>query len=320
MYTIDDLKPQVHVTDDAVECPVAGCARTVARQRKRFVASPEYLCPEHGIFISPSTFEYAESRRNFPLIDDSDWDLLHTRIAADKRETHRLARERSEDAVTYNAFRSIERAGRLPEFLTDMLDREQQSVELVYWSYCLSDGGTLPLLDVARATFGERPRRGSEPDLIAITPTDLVFIEVKLTSSNETTPSRVEALQGYATGADRWYEEVFASDPYTVAVDMKKYELMRFWLLGSWMARRMGVRFSLVSLTREIQDMDLDERVAPLLRQSDEREFFRWPWESVAGFAARDASTKRVSEYLWSKSVGYDGNGVLQPMLHQIVY
>lgn len=320
MYRLNDLKDHIRITADTVECPVRGCSNHVLRQRSRFVAKPEFLCPDHGIYISPSTHEFSDVRRNFPLIGDADWRLLHETISVDKRETHRLARERSEDAVTYNAFRSIEREGRLPELIEMLTDRPQESVELVYWSCSLRCGGLLPLLQEARSVFGERPDRGSEPDLIAMTPTDLVFIEVKLTSGNETRPSRPEVLPVYQSAEHGWYEQVFRREAAHVAVVSRRYELMRFWLLGSWMARHTGRRFTLISLTREIQDMDLEEQFAPLIFQDEDRLFARWPWEAVAGFAEGDPSTACVSEYLWSKSVGYDGSGRLQPMLHHIVY
>jgi hypothetical protein len=320
MYRIEDLKPHLGVTDTTVECPVRGCWNVVPRQRGSFVATRDYLCPDHGIFISPSTFEYADVRCNFPLIDDADWDLLHSQISVDKRETHRLARERSEDAVTYNVFRSIERARRLPELCRLFTGTEQTSVELVYWSHSLSDGELLRLLQQARQAFFERSAGGSEPDLIAITPTDIVFIEVKLTSGNETTPSRPETLDLYHSAEDGWYDQVFSLDPYAVAITARKYELMRFWLLGSWMAERAGKRFTLISLTRGKQDTDLEERVVPLLRQNDGRAYAHWSWEAVARFAEDHKSTRPVSAYLRSKSVGYDASGTLQKMLHEIAW
>lgn len=320
MYRLEDLKRHIQVTDERVECPVVGCSNLVSRQHRRFSTSPAFLCARHGIYVSPSTFQYIDVRRNFPLIDDSDWTMLRETIAGDKRETHRLARERSEDAVTYNAFRTMEREGRLAELVEMLTDRPQESAELVYWSCSLSHGGLLPLLEDARRAFGERSDRGSEPDLIAVTPTDLVFIEVKLTSGNQTRPSRPEVLPVYQGAEDGWYGQVFRRDASHVAVVARKYELMRFWLLGSWMARRTDRRFTLVSLTREIQDMDLEEQFAPLIVQDEDRVFARWPWEAIADFAQGDPATAAVSEYLWSKSVGYDGSGMLQPMLHHIVY
>lgn len=315
MYRIEDLKAKLDVAETMVSCPVAGCRERVARQRRVFRTLPAFLCPEHRIYISPTTFEYADARRNFPLIDQPDWRLLRDEIASEKRESHRLGRERSEDAVTYNAFRTIERSGGLPDLLGFLTRRRQPSAELAYWSYSVPDKGTVPSLDAARRAFHEVPARGSEPDLIAITPTDLVFIEVKVTSSNATVPSRPEALSHYETAEDGWYHRMFKVDPDTVARIHRKYELMRFWLLGSWMAEQACKRFTLVSLTRDGQDAALETEFASVIRQTDDCTFAHWSWEAIADWASGEPATVAVSEYLRSKSIGYNASGILQRML-----
>lgn len=320
MYAFEDLKYRVPLWDAEVACPVAGCENRVPKQRSHFVASSQFMCAEHGIYVSPSTFEYADVRRNFPLVDDADWDLLITQIAANKRETHRLARERSEDAVSYNCFRTVERSGLLPDLVAWMVGSPQAAAKMIYWSHDLEASGTMPLLSDARRAFGELEGRGSEPDLIVSTPTDLVFIEVKLASGNNTKPSRPEVLPQYRASAHGWYDRVFASPPEAVAIAAQKYELMRFWLLGSWMAAQVGTRFTLVSLTRGIQDMDLESRFAPFINQSDGRRFLRRSWEEVAEWTLRDGSTRSVAEYLGSKTVGYDSAGRLQRMLAMTDY
>jgi hypothetical protein len=43
----------------------------VKRQRNAFRTTDEFLCPEHHIYISPSTFEYSDSRfQRKPALDD----------------------------------------------------------------------------------------------------------------------------------------------------------------------------------------------------------------------------------------------------------
>jgi hypothetical protein len=315
MYSLNDLKQRRTVTETTVECPVAGCANIVLRQRGHFATASDFLCPNHRIYISPSTLQYKDRRCNFPLVDDADFELLWTDICGVKREKQRLARERSEDAITYNVFRSIERAGRLPALIERLTGRPQQTADLVYWSYSMPDRDVLPLLGAARVAFGERLNRGSEPDLIAITPKDVVFIEVKVTSGNATRPSRPDALRRYEAAENRWYDEVLAADAHTVAEVHRKYELMRFWLLGSWMAKQAEKRFALISLTCGAQDPKLEAEFSPLLKETDNRRFAHWSWEAIAGWAADDPATAGVSEYLWSKSVGFDSDGRLRPML-----
>ncbi len=217
MYSLSDLKSRVSVRRDTVECPVRGCITNVSRQRGRFVTTREFQCPYHGIFISPSTFEYGDPRRNFPLIAEEDWLLLTEQIAADKRETHRLGRERSEDAVTYNAFRSLERAGAMPRVLEALTGRPQASAWLTYWSHSLLDGRLLPTLEDARRAFEVRVDHGSEPDLIIETPSELIFVEVKVASGNNTTCRQAAPLHRYATRENGWYDRVFSADIEAVA-------------------------------------------------------------------------------------------------------
>jgi len=40
------------------------------------------------------------------------------------------------------------------------------------------------------------------------------------------------------------------SDFNAIALKDKKYELVRFWLLGTWLAEQEGLEFRLVNLTR----------------------------------------------------------------------
>ena len=58
MFGARDLKAKISVTDTKVDCPVKGCHEAIKRQRKYFRREPQYQCPSHGIYISPSTFEY----------------------------------------------------------------------------------------------------------------------------------------------------------------------------------------------------------------------------------------------------------------------
>ena len=49
-------------------------------------------------------------------------------------------------------------------------------------------------------------------------------------------PSSKDPLvkEKYVKSGLGWYQNVFASDFDVLALDYKKYELLRFWLLGSW--------------------------------------------------------------------------------------
>jgi hypothetical protein len=83
------------------------CSEKVERQSGFFTREERFKCPKHNIYISPSTFEYQSELDNLLWKDKADLDLLK-RIKSVKREC-RIARDNSEDAVTWNVFRFLEK-------------------------------------------------------------------------------------------------------------------------------------------------------------------------------------------------------------------
>jgi hypothetical protein len=121
MYDARSLKPQILVSEAEVECPVKGCSGRVPRQRKFFRAAPAFQCPEHEITISPSTFEHASEWNNLLWKEEQDKALLQG-ITTCKRES-RMARENSEDALSWNVFRYLEKQGFLSLILSSVIGR-----------------------------------------------------------------------------------------------------------------------------------------------------------------------------------------------------
>jgi hypothetical protein len=121
VYDFDELKNEIAIGATTVECPIRGCPHRVASQRKEFMKEERFRCPEHRIVISPSTFEYDREEDNLLCRDATDLALLE-RIRRVKRES-RMARDNSEDAATWNVFRSLEKAGALHGTLGWCLDR-----------------------------------------------------------------------------------------------------------------------------------------------------------------------------------------------------
>ena len=91
--------------------------RTEAKVFKRL---EEFKCPEHGIFVSPSTFEYQNRLENLLWKDTLDQDLLFNGVFGFKRETEKIARDNSEDAVPWNVFRYLEKQKLLSGFLSSL--------------------------------------------------------------------------------------------------------------------------------------------------------------------------------------------------------
>ena len=320
MHGLDDLKPQLRVTDATVECPVLGCEQTVARQRNHFTWAESFVCPEHSICISPSTWEYESEADNLLWCSPADLALLEA-IKRDKREG-RLRRDNSEDAVTFNVFRYLERRPEvLAAVLEDMAGEEATDAQLVYWSHHAGSDEQWEPLNRARRTFGEVVAQGSEPDMIVISDGTLFFIEAKLNATNATVAPSLRAQKKYLTGADAWFCRVLSGDWDTVAVTGRRYELMRFWLLGTWLAAGLGLDFRLVSLLTagSIRRTPLDPFSAYAV-QSDARRFGLHSWEQIwqtaSRTAQRDADWQRLERYFLTKSIGYGSDHRLRPAFH----
>jgi hypothetical protein len=312
MLGVEELKEKIEITETTVECPVKGCSEEVERQRERFKKENRFRCPTHGIFISPSTFEYPSELDNLLWKEEPDLELLD-RIRGKKRES-RMARDNSEDALSWNVFRFLERNGLVEGFLGSITGTSSESAEVIYWSFSQSENVGWSLLDRARREFGERIQRGSEPDIIIKTDNALFFVEAKLTSGNETTPSDSSKTKKYKTGGDNWFSEVFHSDYETVAIAEKKYELLRFWLLGTWMAEQQDLESYLMNLVLSEREMDIEAIFGRHIRENQRRKFLRVTWEAIHEYISKTGPSRNkeiMMRYFRNKTTGYR-NGRLQ--------
>lgn len=321
MHGLNDLKPEFRLTEKNIECPVRGCATTVVRPRRGDdLRSSTFACQACGVFISPSTFEYEDENDNLLWKESHDSKLLSA-IKASKAEVKRLTRERSEDAVSWNVFRCFHRSGRIGEMLRHFDGSvDSSNIETIFWSYSDTQKAPWSPLLEARVMFGEAPsvdqaalgKRVSEPDLAFVTRDHLIFVEAKFGSGNATSGNlkqverRIENPKGYIVGADGWYDNIFESG-YTSVVKDQKYELMRFWLLGSWIAKKLNRKFLLVNLVRKEYEQKIEEDFGKHIRQSDQRRFARWAWESLGPLLRGDDNreSKQLHEYLAQKTIGF---------------
>jgi len=311
LYGKQNLKDTIAINDRTVECPVKNCRCVVERQRHNFRREDRFMCPDHHIYISPSTFEYSNVKENLLWQSSVDLDFLKDVIKV-KREC-RMARDNSEDAVTWNIFRYLETSGQLNGLLSQIIQTTCHLSELIYWSYSAKDRGVWSELKKARHAFGENPKSGSEPDLIAVTDKTLLFVEAKLTATNNTQSKHTG--QQYMHGGNGWYKHVFRSDFDTVAVQAKKYELLRFWLFGSWMAKEMNRDFYLLNIVLSKRDQDIEERFLPHAITNDQRHFKRITWETLYEYIVNHAPTSQKKEtlkaFFENKTTGYKA-GIIQ--------
>jgi hypothetical protein len=315
MYSFKELKNQIEITETTVECPVKNCDTKVERQRKDFKREERFLCEKHKIYISPSTFEYVNYQDNLLWKDYDDIQLLEF-IFKSKRES-RISRERSEDALTWNVFRYLDKINELIEWCSGFVKKRVSYANIIYWSHCKNTKGTYPLLKEAREEFGEANNRGSEPDLIIETDEALFFIESKLLASNKTNPTNPNDTKKYLSGGNEWFNEVFKSDYSDIICD-SKYELMRFWLLGTWMASKTEKDFSLVNLVPIFMEEEIETNFGKHIIQNEQRKFYRLTWENMFSYIDlkyRTDDEKILSDYLLNKTIGYNANGKLSRAL-----
>ncbi|HNT90476.1 MAG: hypothetical protein BWY08_00755 [Bacteroidetes bacterium ADurb.Bin174] len=315
MYGIKDLKQIINnITQTTVECPVKDCSCIVERQHRSFRREARFMCPEHKIYISPTTFEYDSKIDNLLWQNKVDLELLEE-IKKAKRES-RIERDNSEDSLTWNVFRYLENTNQLASLLSHFGHVSHFDADLIYWSYSLKLKGPWQELKRARYEFGESQARGSEPDLIALTDKSLYFIEAKLTATNNTSPSDKNNRKKYLTGGNGWYKQVFRSDFDTVAIQAKKYELFRFWLLGSWLAKEINRNFCLINIVLSERDKDIEERFIPhIIQVEGQRQFKRITWEGIYDYIVKNAPDSQdkqlMVKYFHNKTIGYK-YGILQ--------
>jgi hypothetical protein len=313
MFGASDLKGSIEVTEISVECPVRDCKTIVPRQRGEFQCSKDFFCLKHGIYISPSTFEYYTYTDNLLWKDETDLDLLQ-KVALVKRES-RIARDNSEDALTWNVFRFLEKEKLLSNYLSKLSNIEERNLEVIYWSYSQSELTAWSKLVQARREFERNPAKGSEPDIIIKSDKTLFVIEAKFNAGNNTVLGSKDPLvkEKYVNGGFGWYQNVFKSDFEALAVNYKKYELLRFWLLGSWMAQHQDLNFILINLVPSEREKDIETQFKKHILEDTNRTFLRSTWEGIYSFiqesAIEKAGKKLVLEYFRNKTMGYNPEG-----------
>lgn len=313
MFGYKDLKEHILVTNSTVECPVKCCIEKVARQRIKFRKEDIFKCPKHNIYISPTTFEYECEKDNLLWTASDDLDLLN-QIKKVKRES-RMARDNSEDAVTWNIFRFLEKEHLTEPVFSSILGTPINSPQIIYWSYDQTNKKQWTLLNQARKEFGETIKRGSEPDIIIKTDKQLLFIEAKLTATNNTSPTDKTNSNKYESGGNNWFTKVFNSDYQTIAIQEQKYELLRFWLLGTWLANLEKLDFYLLNLVLSKNEIEIESIFKNLIHESLSRQFKRITWEeiytNILNSGISNSDQQNLINYFKNKTIGYDAEGTL---------
>jgi hypothetical protein len=267
--------------------------------------------------VSGSTYSYPQTRRN--IIASAD--LFATRLIGHpfKYESHRLGQENSEDALTWNVFRSLQEAGELHEIARWITGQDIPTEPFLFlWGIGLHQDTFKPwdLLIEARERFESNlpvSRPLTEPDIALLLPGRyLVLIEAKFTSPNTfytngprkdaSSLTKAELLNLYRDRDLRILDWEMA-----MASERVYYQLWRNMVFAEWMAGRdqKSTRAYHVSLTRAGSENDSCDHFREMVRPEYRDRFVHIAWEDIYYQCARDnRRLERLQRYLETKTAG----------------
>lgn len=319
-YGIDEIDPLVDLTSDeprTIRCYVRGCRHELRAPTRKIRGD---VCPDHGIRCHCSsagaTYSYPDARRN--IIASAD--LFAQRIVGHgfKFESHRLGLERSEDAVSWNVFRSLQEAGRLKDIAAAITGEQMPYEPFLYlWGICTTEDSLEPwdLLIAARERFEnnlpvDRPK--TEPDIALFLPGRyLILLEAKFTSPN-THYQRGPRKNSQSLTLDELLE--IYHDPglgildYAKAIASRRvfYQLWRNTVFAEWMARadHQQTKAYHVSLVRSGCEQESAAEFAGLVSDDYKDRFRRLTWEKISRLVETDRRLGTLQRYMRSKTAG----------------
>lgn len=315
-YGADDLCPDLHIEPGPpkrIRCFVRGCTQML-RPPQRSGGRGD-VCPEHGIRChSSGTYSYADVRRN--LIVDAD--LFATRVLGHpfKYESDRFNAENSEDALSWNVFRSLQNAKSLRSVAQLITGSEfNEEPQLYLWGLRSSDDSFEPwdLLISARERFEKNlpvKRPLTEPDIALYLPGRyLILIEAKFTSpnpyyadgprKNTVSLTKSELLEIYWDDAIRSLDRQKA-----LAASRVHYQLWRNLVFAEWMSGLEGPHTQpfLANLTREGHETTSCGEFRSLLSANEGSCFQHATWQQLGGKATNQVALSPLLNYLRNKT------------------
>lgn len=311
-YGINDLCSKLTMRGQQARCPVLGCEHWLNPPSR----NPRHagdVCPQHGLRAHRSgTYSLADYRRNL-IIDGAFFDS-EIRHHPFKYESHRFGLECSEDALTWNVFRSLQRhqqLGRVVELVTGI--RPSQEPRLFLWGLELGEKAVTPweLLIQARDRFEsdlpvQRPK--TEPDIGLWLPGEaVVLIEAKFCSKNPTyRRDRTKLLDltlGQLLQIYQWEGMRLLSLEEARKRDEIHYQLWRNLTFASWMAKldSDATKAYVGNLVREGHETDVCEPVLTLMHSDRRDRFEQITWEQLYQIA-KEAELGRLCRYMEQKT------------------
>jgi hypothetical protein len=317
-YGTLDLDPEVYVLPGSlrrVRCFVRGC-----EQLLKLPAQGD-VCPVHGIRCHKSqagpTYSYADPCRNII----ADQDVFASRVLRHpfKFDCRWIGYEKSEDALTWNVFRSLQRAGRLRDVVRLVTGQAvEEEPRLYLWGLCLTGDCFEPwdLLMAARRRFESAlpvRRPPTEPDIGLYQPGEyLILIEAKFTSAN---PVLTDGQRKSKTSLTKEELLTIYQDPTLRILDVDGArkasvvceQLWRNVVFAEWMAHAAasGTGAYVVNLTRAGHEDDSCTQFGKLMLPGWRDRFSHRAWEDVCPPPiAPSCSLEQLAHYAETKTVG----------------
>ena len=313
-----DSTPVVdHRPPRRVRCYVKGCTHLLRVPSR---GDRGEICPDHGIRChfcqGNNTYSYANAAGN---IIASPATFAEKIIGHPfKYESHRLGLERSEDALSWNVFRSLEECGLLHQ-VADMITGEETTAQpyLYLWGICSTDDTFQPWehLVAARGRFEsslpvQRPL--TEPDIALYLPGKyLILIEAKFTSPN-TYYEHGPRANATSLTLDELKEIYHAPEletlDYAMAGEANRiyYQLWRNMIFAEWMAKldHPSTKPYHVNLVCEGREEQSAREFHRFVKPPFKHRFQRMTWEQIYHKVHGQSVAARLVQYLKTKTAG----------------
>ena len=222
------------------------------------------------------TFIYNNYRNNIPkgLLQNLDKTLENT-LNETNRENKKIKMgfSTSEDAVSWIFINYFLLNDKLP-VLQKILNLEDGISEIFMWGVpqMNSNPECAEKLKNICKNLGEDKKYYTEPDIIIITKSISVFIEVKVKSGNDRQSLNKKNYDKYLS--DKFYTDIEA------AKNSSYYELIRNWTIGNMFSKR---NFRLINLApQKLFDKERDSDFEHFKNSlKDNKRFIQLSWESV---------------------------------------
>ena len=290
--------------DGGMTCPLIGHGEWLPWRadgyRKGTIAhgSPEI------VFRARPTYILRDPLENFIV----GRDLVLAAIRGDwgKAETHRLGHENSEDALTFNLFRSLQEAGELKRIAQLIADRPVPEPALFLWGRQMNKDGSSSEweeLQAVRQKVEPTHRQQTEPDVCLHVPDwGWIFIEAKFDFGIKTS-ERAQKFESWLAVYPTHAPSLFDLEQMSVVRHREFPEQLLRNMVFADLIRADGERAHVIALGRAKDTTPIEAWISACLRSDCPVATSRMSWEQIyAALPTDSAQLGSLRSYLENKS------------------